>query len=84
MLYFYSDPFGSKDTRRGFRVPKPGGVSQDCIGKYEVRRLDQNTMNVFCTAQENYAFRHSIEVDKRTTGEITFASSSYFASRNGA
>ena len=47
MLYFYSDPFGSMDTRRGFRDPKPDGVSQDCIGKYEVRRSAQNTMNVF-------------------------------------
>lgn len=62
------------DTRRGFRVPKPDGVSQDCIGKYEVRRSAQNTMNVFWTAQENYAFRNSIVVDERTTGEITFAS----------
>ena len=70
------------DTRRGLRVPTLDGVSQDYIGECEVSSI-QNALNAFCTAQIR-VFRHSIEVNKLTTGEIKFVSSSYFNSINGA
>ena len=68
------------DTRRGVRVPAEnnGEVRKDYIGECKVSSVSV-AMNVWCSAKDLQfpSTAHLIEVDKLTTGEITFKASMY-------